>query len=139
MSLHVLDTDILSLLQRRHPDVVRAVSALSPDQLAITVITVEEQLTGWYSLIRKARTRAQTAFAYDRLAATAQGLSGLRILPLSEPAIDRYDALLALRLGVRKPDLRIAAIVLEHGGILATRNLRDFTRVPGLPVVNWVP
>jgi tRNA(fMet)-specific endonuclease VapC len=34
-------------------------------------------------------------------------------------------------------DLRIAAITLENAGILITRNLRDFQRIPNLSVENW--
>jgi tRNA(fMet)-specific endonuclease VapC len=40
-------------------------------------------------------------------------------------------------LNVLKNDLRIAAVTLEHGGILVSRNLRDFQRVPGLQVEDW--
>ncbi len=40
-------------------------------------------------------------------------------------------------LNVRKMDLRIAAIVLEKGATLVSRNLRDFRRVPGLRVEDW--
>ena len=42
-----------------------------------------------------------------------------------------------MNLNVRKMDLRIAAIVLEHAAILATQNLRDFQRVPGLVTEAW--
>jgi tRNA(fMet)-specific endonuclease VapC len=43
----------------------------------------------------------------------------------------------ALRLNVKKMDLRIAAIALENSAIVVTRNLRDFQRVPGLMVEDW--
>ena len=49
-----------------------------------------------------------------------------------------YEALKRMKLNVRKMDLRIAATVLEHGGVLATRNVRDFQRVPGLLIEDWV-
>ncbi len=42
-----------------------------------------------------------------------------------------------MNLNVRKMDLRIAAVVLEYGGVLVTRNVRDFQRVPGLPIEDW--
>jgi tRNA(fMet)-specific endonuclease VapC len=67
MSLFVLDTDILTLYQRGHPAVQR-VAAINPNQLAVTVVTVEEQLSGWYSLLRSAKAPEQLSKAYDRLA-----------------------------------------------------------------------
>lgn len=35
-------------------------------------------------------------------------------------------------------DLLIAATVLYHNGILVTNNVREFGRVPGLKLENWV-
>jgi len=43
-----------------------------------------------------------------------------------------------MKLNVRKMDLRIAAIVLECAGVVVTRNVRDFQRVPNLAVENWI-
>jgi predicted nucleic acid-binding protein len=42
-----------------------------------------------------------------------------------------YVSLERMNLNVRKMDLRIAAIVLECGGVVVTRNVRDFD--PGRP------
>jgi tRNA(fMet)-specific endonuclease VapC len=50
MSLYVLDTDTLSLYRHGHAAVVQHTLTHPPEVLAITVITVEEQLSGWYEL-----------------------------------------------------------------------------------------
>jgi tRNA(fMet)-specific endonuclease VapC len=100
-------------------------------------MTVDEQLTGWYTLARQARTPRDTAHAYSQLGAAVGFLARWRILPYTEQAIARVDQLKAMRLNVRAMDLRIAAITLEHGGTVVTRNVRDFQRVPNLTVENW--
>jgi len=35
-------------------------------------------------------------------------------------------------------DLQIASIALEHGLIVVTHNLTEFSRVPGLTVEDWL-
>jgi predicted nucleic acid-binding protein len=47
MSVYILDTDILSLLQRGHPKVLAQVTAHPQQSIAITVISVDEQLSGY--------------------------------------------------------------------------------------------
>jgi tRNA(fMet)-specific endonuclease VapC len=37
-----------------------------------------------------------------------------------------------------EPDLRIAAIAIQHEFILVTRNARHFNRMPDLSVENWI-
>jgi tRNA(fMet)-specific endonuclease VapC len=61
----------------------------------------------------------------------------MRILSFTEPAIARFERLRAMKLGVGAMDLRIAAIALEHGATVVTRNTRDFQRIPGLPLDDW--
>lgn len=137
MKLFILDTDTLTLHQKGHPAVGDNIALHDPDDLAVSVITVEEQLSGWYSVLRQAKTNSKLARAYSQLAACVESLSDLRVLPFNEACIDRFDALREARLPVRSMDLRIAATALEFDGTLVTRNVRDFMRVPGLVLEDW--
>ncbi len=137
MTLYALDTDILSLYQRGHATVCQRVHIHPLGDLAITVISVEEQLSGWYSLLRTKTRRDELAIVYQSLADSVPFLAQFRILSFSEPCQDRFDKLASLKLNIRKMDLRIAAIALENGAVLASRNLRDFQRVPGLVIEDW--
>lgn len=137
MSLHVLDTDTLVLFQEGHEGVCRRVLSHPIEELATTVITIEEQLSGWYTLLRRAKETSRLAHAYQRLADNVRVLSHFHILSFTKPAIERFGELKALRLGVKNADLRIAAITLESGGTLVTRNVRDFRGIPNLPIEDW--
>ncbi len=57
--VHLLDTDILSLLQRGHAKVVEAIEALDDSELAITLITKIELLRGRHDFVLKAATGEQ--------------------------------------------------------------------------------
>ena len=137
MNFYVLDTDTLTLFEEGHPNVLQRVAAHSAADLAITVLSVEEQLSGWYSRLRQAKDPARLALAYGRLARTVRFLSKLQILDFDQPAILEYMQLQKKKLKVRKMDLRIAAVVLHHKAVLVSRNLKDFQRVPGLSIENW--
>jgi tRNA(fMet)-specific endonuclease VapC len=103
------------------------------------VITVEEQLSGWYTLLRRTSQRdvAKLARTYQRLTDNVEVLTSLRILSFTDSAIRKYCNLRDLKLNMRKMDLRIAAITLDQCGTLVTRNLADFRRVPGLAIEDW--
>ena len=136
MSLFILDTDSLSLHERGHPVLSPAIRA-HQEEMAIIVISVEEQLSGWYSLLRRATQPPDVARAYQLLAVAVKLYSGSLILSFTESAIARFEQLVNMKLNIGGQDLRIVAITLEHGGILITRNLRDFRRVPNLIVEDW--
>ena len=53
MTLYVLDTDTFQLFQEGHPLVIARVRAVAPGDRAISVITVEEQLSGWYAQLAR--------------------------------------------------------------------------------------
>lgn len=137
MSLYVFDTDTLSLYRHGHAAVVQHTLMHPPEALAVTVITVEEQLSGWYTLLRRAKTLADIASIYDRLAETVTFLSRTRILSFTESAITQYEQLQSLKLRIGTMDLRIAAITLAHNATLVTRNRQDFQLIPGLGIEDW--
>jgi tRNA(fMet)-specific endonuclease VapC len=137
MSLCVLDTDTLTLYQYGHPRIVQQVLAHPITELAITVISVEEELTGWYTKLRQVKRRDQLARVYERLSEAVPFLARFRILPFTGPAIIRYEGLRKAHRNIGKNDLRIAAIALENGARVASRNVRDFGRVTGLVVEDW--
>ncbi|MFQ5343983.1 MAG: type II toxin-antitoxin system VapC family toxin [Anaerolineae bacterium] len=135
MSLHILDTDHVTLHQHDHPQVVARTQTCAPDELAITVVTVEEQMRG--RLARIGRSGVDLTVAYDQLRATADYFCDLIILPFNAEAQQRFQQLRAQKIRIGTLDLRIAAIVLSQGAILITRNRRDFERVPGLRLEDW--
>src|SRR5437763_13423972 len=138
MALYVLDTDILTLYRQGDPVVdLRVRSVVPPDEVVTTVITAEEQITGWYALLRQSTRPQDLEHAYARLADVIQFFTGFPILPFTQPAIVRYTQLTAAKLNVRKYDLRMASIAMENRAVVVTRNVRDFGRVSGLPVEDW--
>ena len=136
MIRYILDTNAVSdFIDRREPLYSRVLSAGAA--VGTTVITLDESLTGWYNLIRKAKKPDRVVWAYDKLARATVQLAKLPILALTLTAYTRTDQLRGLKLNVGTDDLRIAAIVLEHSATVVTANVRDFTRVPGLLVEDW--
>lgn len=138
MTRYVMDTDILTLYQDGHPAVTREFLARPMSELAVTIISVEEQLTGWHTWLRRSKTREARARIYQRFTDAVRFLSQLHIVSFTEPAMIRYEELRTRLRNVGGNDLRIAAIVLdEEEATLVTRNLRDFKRVPGLRIEDW--
>ncbi|MFO0822122.1 MAG: type II toxin-antitoxin system VapC family toxin [Gemmataceae bacterium] len=137
MSLYLFDTDTLTLFQRLHPVIIRNVFYHLADDIRLTSISVEEQLGGWFTMLRNARTPQQTETAHTRLSEAVRWLATWDIVPLTAAAATRFHDLLRQRLNVGGNDLRVASIALELGATVVTRNLRDFRRVPGLPCEDW--
>ncbi len=137
MSLHILDTDHLTLFRVGHAEVAAHVAATPAPQIAVTIITVDEQLTGWYTQLRKARDPIKLAWAYDGLFQVVESLKVFTVVPFSLAAAQRYFALRKQLPRLGKMDLAIAATVLEVSGILVTRNWSDFQQVSGLLLEDW--
>ena len=140
MTLWVLDTDSLSLLERGNPKIQDRLRQVNADSVAILIVTAEEKMKGRLAAINSLsgiERIDRLAVAYRDLQSSIEDLQALPILSFSELAKDRYRDLLQQKIRVGSHDLRIAAIVLSVEGILVTRNRRDFERVPSLQMTDW--
>ena len=138
MSLYVLDTDHVSLFRHGHPRVVARASQITAKDLAMTVVSIEEQVSGWYTVLRQAdKDIVRLSRAYAGLLELFQWAPTIRVLPFNEPALVRYFELRKQFRTRGKLDLSIAAIALEFGAKIATRNLADFDGIPGLEIEDW--
>ncbi len=137
--MHLLDTDILSLLQRGNAKVVHAIEALDDSALAITLITRIELLRGRHDFVLKAATGEQLLRAERWLKETELFLLKTPVIYPDTAAATQFDRLRLMK-GLRKigrADLLIASIVLANDATLVTRNIRHFKQIPDLKIVNW--
>ena len=130
---YLLDTDTLSLIARDASEVLAdRVNGVSPDVLGISVVTRGEAEFG----LAKSRPKRLT---YERMRLL---LATVPTLPLTERALPHYIAArneLERRgtpIGVN--DLWIAAHALGDALTLVTNNEREFRRIPGLVIENWL-
>jgi len=137
VTLFILDTDHLSLYQRDVEPLVSKLLSHPPIELAITIVTVEEQLRGRLAQIRKATTAAHLSERYRWLGETVDQLARLPVVYVDDKAVTIYERLLLQKLRIGTQDLLIASIVLSQNAVLLTRNNRDFSRVPSLRLDDW--
>ena len=134
--LWVLDTDHLSLLQRGHPNVVANLRRVPLVERTTTVVNVEEQLRGRFAMIARARNAQEWVAAYGAFQTTLRDLMPLRLLSFDNAAATEFVRLKSIFGQVGTQDLKIAAIVLSAGGVLVTRNQKDFARIPDLKIAD---
>ena len=138
MTLFVLDSDTISLLQDRHPKVIAHIASHAAADVATTIISVEEQLSAWYTLLRRATTPAGLVPIYQRMSETVRFFSTLPLLTFDDTAAEHYErGLLKAKPRTGRMDLRIAAIALAHRAAVVTRNTSDFRDIDGLTVLAW--
>jgi tRNA(fMet)-specific endonuclease VapC len=135
--LFVLDTDHLTLLQRGHAQVSECLNATPEELVAVTIVSYEEQLRGRLAVISQAWTPGRLAVAYLRLREMHTFFCAIRLLDFDLSAAAIYAELRQEYRRLGKLDLRIAATVLAHEGLLVTRNQRDFGQIAGLSLQDW--
>jgi tRNA(fMet)-specific endonuclease VapC len=138
----VLDTDLLSLIQRKAGDVYERLNArlelaAAMELICVTIVSFEEQSRGWLAFLARARTIEKQLIGYARLKAHLDDYGRWRVLDFDEQAASIYQRLLSERIRIGIMDLRIAAIALAHHATLLSRNLVDYRKVPQLRVEDW--
>ena len=137
----ILDTDHLTILQQKiQPERDRLrprLDQLAADDVSTSIVSFQEQMQGWMSYLKGARTPEQIVHAYAELERMWRHFCKMNVVSFTDEAQDRYDSLRKSRVRLSTLDLRIACIALVTDSTLLSRNLRHFRQVPGLKVEDW--
>jgi len=128
----MLDTNILIAASKSHPAVLSRLKNRCIGDLLLSSVVWAEIKYG----IAKSTRRAYNQQVFDSI------VSHLKIIPFSLTAAQHYGE---LRVYLEKRgtpigsnDTLIAAEALAQGATLVTDNTREFSRVPGLLLENWL-
>lgn len=132
MLKYMLDTNICIFTIKNKPEQVRQAFNRHQGQLCISTITLMELIYG-----------AEKSAAPEKNLAVVEGLvARLQVLDYDTPAATHTGQLRAELAKAGTPigpyDQMIAGHARSQGLILVTNNLREFERVPGLRVEDWV-
>lgn len=136
----VLDTDHMSLLQRGGSEgqiIRRRLRGIPPEDVAITVISYEEQTRGWFARLARAATPERQVFDYGEVKNLLRDYCNIAVLGFDHEAVTQFQRLQAAKTRVGTMDLKIAAIILANNAVLLTRNLSHFGKIPGLHAEDW--
>jgi len=64
--------------------------------------------------------------------------AGWQVIRFDESAAEEFHRLRRQGVRIASTDLKIASITLTNRATLLSANLRDFEKVPGLAVENWL-
>ena len=128
----LLDTNIcIYLIKKKPPSVIRQFNAYPVGTIGISSVTVAELEFG----VQKSRYPSENQEALE------QFLLPLVVLDFDRQAARAYGKLRTLLESrgrvIGALDMLIAAHALSQNLPLATNNVKEFSRVPGLKVLNW--
>ena len=126
---YLVDADWIIDALSGMPAAVARLEELAPEGLAVSLIVLGELLEGAYG----------ADDPEERVRTLHQFLAGFGLIGLNQAVMEVFAR---LRLNLRKQgalipdfDLLIAATALTHDLTLLTRNVRHFSRIPGLKVL----
>ena len=129
---YMLDTNICIYVIKHDPEkVFRKLQKIDPEDVCISSITYAELAYG----VEKSAQPERNRLALSML------LSNIEIVSFDDVAADEYGQ---IRAGLEKQgtpigplDMMIAAHGLALGCTVVTNNVKEFSRVKGLKIVNW--
>jgi len=131
--MYYLDTNIcIYFLNGKYESVMRQIASIPADEIRVPAIVKAELLHGAY----KSQDKIRTVSNVEKF---------LSLFEIEAFADDMADVYAEVRAELDKEgtpigpdDLIIAATVLSKGGTLVTHNTKEFKRVKGLNVLDWV-
>lgn len=138
--MYILDTDHLSILQRggvNAQPLLEKLKTVDSQQVAVSIISYEEQVQGWLTYIKKAKTIEKQVDAYQQLKEQLNVYCTIPIFDFDNTAAQEFERLKKEYRRVGRMDLKIASIALVNQAVLLTRNQADFGQISGLFCENW--
>lgn len=130
----LIDTSVLIEHEREDLDIEERVAGRADEPFLISMITVSELLHGVHRAADRLRRARRTAYAEAIL-------DRFPLLPIDLPTARMHAEIWADLAGqgrmIGAHDLWLAAAAIAHGLTLATRNVRELERVPGLELEVW--
>ena len=141
MAVLILDTDHLSEFDRGSPAGERLAQRLieSGEEVAATIISVEEQLRGWLAQIHRLNDDPLAQIPiYERLQGRLEFFANWTVLPWTQNGAELFLRFRKEGVRIGAMDLKIACLAISLNAMLLTRNSGDFSKVPGLRFANWL-
>lgn len=132
MLKYLLDTNIVIYVIKQRPIEVLATFNQQHGRMAISAITLAELVHG----------AEKSQFPARNLSTVEDFCSRLQVLSYDDSSALHYGSIRAALERIGQPigvnDLHIAAHARSRGLTLVSNNLREFERVPGLLMENWL-
>ena len=133
MAALLLDTDVCIHVLKGNDGVVARLEKISPDQIAVSVITVFELYTGASKSRRPLVEQTKVAAFLEPLTFLDFGKEEALVAAQLRASLEKKG----LKIGPY--DLLIAAQAVTSGLALVIGNMSEFRRVPGLLLEDWAP
>lgn len=132
MLKYLLDTNIVIYTMKNRPQQVKRRFKQHKDQMCISSVTLGELIFG-----------AEHSQQVERNLTDIEAIiARLEVLPFDNKAAYHFGQIRAALYNIGKPigpyDMMIAGQTRASGLILITNNIKEFERVPGLILENWV-